>query len=493
MTTPPRPRRLALLSWTSHPGFGVLVLFVLAIALIWRGEPQPSSRPSGTSVGVSGTASANGPISGLLAMRDGRLELLQQHRITRTVSLPSGAVPRSMMTSRGLTVVLAIDDGRQRAYAITRALAVHDLGYADAVLPAMRGTAAVIVESAVVDPGRVDPAQLASPTASASLTGDSGSASEATGKPLPGPPPLRDYSIRRYDSSGQPTEPSDRLPRGFRAAVDTSVGLVVWQPVNRVFDRGVMQESLSAAALLVRPDATLRALGPVHPLAADGSQLLVWDVALRRFGVMPLRYVDSTATVTASPTSSGADVSATPADTGSSSEPAGSSSRAKPSPVPTVVAGTQWFLPTRGMLLVTGPAAFSADSTAFATYALVGSRRRLVVAQLKNLGTDQVEVLVLNQPPAKSSPVPSGSSLVLPSPSGTGGSASPSASNSVTAPAFEPEGYPIPAPAAPIWLPDNQVVGVAQDGAVIGYRPGGVQSAELDLGVATVRALAPAP
>lgn len=495
MTTPPRPGRPALLRWTSHPGFGVLVLFVLAIALIWHGEPQPSSRPSGTSVGVSGTASANGPIAGLLAMRDGRLELLQQHRITRTVSLPSGAVPRSMLTSRGLTVVLAILDGRQRAYAITRTLAVHDLGYADAVLPAMRGTAAVIVESALVDPGRPDPAQLASPTASGSPS-DTSSASETTGKPLPGPPPLRDYSIRRYDSSGQPAEPPDRLPRGFRAAVDTSVGLVVWQPVNRVFDRGVMRESLSAAALLVRPDATLRALGPVHPLAADGSQLLVWDVALHRFGVMPLRYVNSsaTATSTASPSASAsASDSATPTDIGGSSEPAGSSSPAKPSPVPTMVPGTRWFLPTRGMLLVTGPAAFSADSTAFATYALVGSRRRLVVAQLKNLGTDQVEVLVLNQPPAKSSPVPSGSSLVLPSPSGSGSSASPSASNSATAPAFEPDGYPIPAPAAPVWLPDNQVVGVAQDGTVIGYRPGGVQSAELDLGVATVRALAPAP
>ncbi|HEU5268944.1 MAG TPA: hypothetical protein VFU36_03400, partial [Jatrophihabitans sp.] len=272
-------------------------------------------------------------------------------------------------------------------------------------------------------------------------------------------------------------EPPDRLPRGYRAAVDTSVGLVVWQPVNRVFDSGVIQESLSASALLIRPDASRRPLGPVHPLAADNNQLLVWDVPLRRFGVMPLHYVDSTATGTATP-------SASPTVTASGT--------AGPSPAPTVVAGTRWFQPTRGMLLITGPAAFSADGTAFAVYAQVGSRRRLVVAQLKDLGTDQVEVLVLNQPPAKpssSSPVPSGS-LVLPSPSGTGSTA-PSPSPAV--PALEPEGYPIPAPSAPVWLAGNQVVAVAQDGTVIGYQPGAVQSAELDLGLRAVQALAPTP
>jgi len=60
-------------------------------------------------------------------------------------------------------------------------------------------------------------------------------------------------------------------------------------------------------------------------------------------------------------------------------------------------------------------------------------------------------------------------------------------------PALEPEGYPIPAPTAPIWLSNHQVVAVAQDGTVIGYQPGSVQSAELDLGVTAVRALAPAP
>jgi hypothetical protein len=493
VSSPPRSGRPAILGWTAHPGFGLLLLFVLAVALIWHGEPQPSSRPSGTSVGVSGTAAAAGPIPGLLVLRDGRLELLRQQRVVRTVALPQDAVPRSMLTSRGLTVVLAVADGRQRAYAITRTLTVRDLGFADAVLPAAPGKAAVVVEAALVDPGRVEP----SPTA----TGPSASASQPSGttsRPLPGPPPLRDYGIRRYDGAGQPTEPPDRLPRGYRAAVDTSVGMVVWQPVNRVFDSGVVHEALSAAALLVRPDATIRALGPVHPLAADADQLLVWDVVLRRFGVMPLRYVDSTATSTATPT-------ATPSGSATPGAPESSSGPPRPSPTPTLVAGTRWFLPTRGMLLVTGPAAFSADGSAFGVYAQVGSRRRLVVAQLKNL--DQVQVLVLNQPPAKSSPLPSGSSLVLPSPNGSGSGAGSSASGSSgsssagsssaaassTASALEPDGFPIPAPATPLWLAADQVVGVAQDGSVIGYRLGNLQSAQLDLGVADVRALAPAP
>lgn len=492
-----------MLGWTAHPGFGVLVLFALAVALIWHGEPQPSSRPSGTSVAVSGTARANGPVPGLLVLRDGRVELLQQQRVVRTVTLPHDAAPRSILTSRGLTVVLAVSDGGQRAYAITSKLAVLDLGFADAILPAAQGNASVLVESALVDPGRLDPSLLAPSSASTgSSAGSTASASESGNRPLPGPPPLRDYGIRRYDNAGQPSEPPDRLPRGFRAAVDTSVGLVVWQPQNRVFDSGVAHEPLSAAALLVRPDATLRPLGPVHPLAANASQLLVWDVALRRFGVLPLRYVDSTATATATATPTGSTPSGStapgPSNSAASDSAAGQSDSAtspvKPKPAPTVVAGSRWFQPTRGMLLITGPAAFSDDGAAFAVYAQVGARRRLVVGQLKNLGTDQVGVLVLNQPPAKSSPVPSGSSLVLPSPSGTDGSASSSPSPpSATSPVLEPEGYPIPAPATPLWLAADEVVAVAQDGTVIGYRLGGVQSAQLDLGVAGVRALARAP
>ena len=163
MTSPPRPGRRAVAGLDARiPASACWCCSLLAVALIWHGEPQPSSRPSGTSVGVSGTASAGGPIPGLLVLRDGRLELLQQQRIARTVTLPHGAVPRSMLTSRGLTVVLAVIDGRQRAYAITSKLAVHDLGYADAVLPAVRGKSAVLVEAAVVEPGSVDPALLAS-------------------------------------------------------------------------------------------------------------------------------------------------------------------------------------------------------------------------------------------------------------------------------------------------------------------------------------------
>jgi hypothetical protein len=486
-------------NWTRHPGFGVLVLLALAVALIWHGEPQPSSRPSGTSVGVSGTASPAGSATGLLVLRDGQVELLRQRRVARLIPLPHGAEPRSLITNHGLTVVLAVLDDRQRAYGITSKLAVLDLGYADAVLPSVQGSAAVIIEAALVDPGRPEPpvaststSASASPAGSAGLPGSAGSAGspgESSSRPLPGPPPLLDYSIRRYDSTGQLTEPPDRLPRGYRAAVDTPVGLVVWQPVNRVYDSGVIQESLSASALLIRPDASRRPLGPVHPLAVADNQLLVWDVVLRRFGMMPLRYVTSTATTTASPSES-----ATPSRT------ATLTGSVKPRPTPTAVAGTRWFLPTRGMLLVTGPATFSADGSAFAVYAQVGSRRRLVVAELKDIGTDLVQVLVLNQPPPRSSgtpssPLPSGSSLVLPSPSGTGspGSSSPSASVSPTVPVLEPDGYPIPAPTAPVWLSDNQVVAVAQDGTIIGYRPGNVQSAELDLGVTAVRALAPAP
>jgi hypothetical protein len=53
--------RFPLPRWTAHPGFAVVILFALAVLLIVHGEPQPSSRPSGKSVVVSGTASA--PVS----------------------------------------------------------------------------------------------------------------------------------------------------------------------------------------------------------------------------------------------------------------------------------------------------------------------------------------------------------------------------------------------------------------------------------------------
>jgi hypothetical protein len=473
-------RRLPLTS--ARPVFGVLVLLVLAVALIWHGEPQPSSRPSGTSVGVSGTASADGTLAALLVIRGDRVQQVHAGSI-RTVPLPAAAQPRSITSGRGLSVVLALVDGRQRAFAVTAKLIVTDLGYADGVVPAVQGQSAVIVEAAVVSPGSV----VATPSPSASRS------PRSTGKPTE--PDLRDFLIRRFDAAARPVGVPVRLPIGFRVGVDTTVGLTVWQPVNRVFQDGVEQESLSARALLIRPDSTQRQLGTVHPLAADASNLLVWDVADHRFGVMPLQYVTSSATSTVTP----------------SHTPSVIASGSAPTPSPSIVAGTRWFLPTRGMVLVTGPAAFSPDGSAFAVYAAVGSRRRLVVAQLKNLGSDQVEVLVLAQPPVKSSPGPTGSSsVVLPSggsagssqPGSTNGSASgstaakesKSASPSATSSALSvaPDGYPIPAPLTPLWS-GGMVVAVALDSTVIGYRPGSVQSSELDLGLAGVAALAPAP
>ncbi|HEX4727803.1 MAG TPA: hypothetical protein VH298_08395, partial [Jatrophihabitans sp.] len=418
--------RLRLPPWTGHPAFGVLMLLALAVVLIVHGEPQPSSRPSGTSVGVSGTASEAGALPPLLYLRDDQVELRQQGTI-RTVRLPAGAQPLSVVAGHGLNVVLAAMEGRQRALAIDRRLVVHDLGLADAVVPTATGTAAVIVESALVDPGQL-PAPSSSPSVSTSPTSPSASKSGS------GEPALRDYVIRRYDQSGRAVGSPQALPTQTRLATDTAEGMVVWQPVNRVYDAGVPRESLSAAAILIRPDGSLRQLGPVHPLAANGKDLLVWDVAERRFGVMPLPYITSTATSTASPS-----------ETRSSDRSSGSSSVSES----TTVAGVRWFLPTRGMLLVTGPASFSPDGSAFAVYAQVGNRRRLVVAELQNLGTDQVQVLALAQPPAKPTATPTGTPTLV-SPSAVNSSTA-SHSSSASVPVLEPDSYPIPAPMAPLW------------------------------------------
>jgi hypothetical protein len=466
----PNPR-LRLPSWTGHPAFGVLVLLALAVVLIVHGEPQPSSRPSGTSVGVSGTASEAGALPALLYLRDDRVELRQQGTV-RTVRLPVGARPLSVVAGRGLNVVLAAIEGRQRALAIDRRLVVHDLGLADAVVPTATGNGAVIVESALIDPGQL-------PEPSSSPSGSTSPASPSSSKSSSGEPELRDYVIRRYDQSGRAVDSPQALPAQTRLATDTAEGMVVWQPVNRVYDAGVPRESLSAAATLIRPDGSLRQLGPVHPLAANGKNLLVWDVADRRFGVMPLPYITSTATSTASPS-------------GSRSSDHSESSRASdsPSPQPTTVAGVRWFLPTRGMLLVTGPASFSPDGSAFAVYAQVGNRRRLVVAELQNLGTDQVQVLALAQPPAKPTATPTGTPVLV-SPSAVG-STTASHSSSASVAVLEPDSYPIPAPLAPLWW-NGMVVGVGTDGTVIGYQPGKTQSSLLDLGLTGVQALAPAP
>jgi hypothetical protein len=142
------------------------------------------------------------------------------------------------------------------------------------------------------------------------------------------------------------------------------------------------------------------------------------------------------------------------------------------------------------MLLVTGPASFSPDGSAFAVYAQVGNRRRLVVAELQNLGTDQVQVLALAQPPAKPTATPSGTPTLV-SPSAVS-STTASHSSSASVPVLEPDSYPIPAPMAPLWW-NAMVVGVGTDGTVIGYQPGKTQSSLLDLGLTGVQALAPAP
>ncbi len=484
--------RLRLPHWTAHPGFGVAVLLVLAVVLIAHGEPQPSSRPSGTSVGVSGTATAAGAIPPLLVLRTGRVEL-REHGSTRRIGLPSGARPRSVISGRGLSVVLAVLGERQHAYAIDANHAVHDLGYADGAIRAETGSAAVIVETALTDPGLITAPDVlpepgrTSPVTTAGGTGGRTSGSEQV-RPSPTPteqPALRNFSARRYDGAARPLGSVVELPPATRLATDSSVGLVVWQPANRVFDAGVALEPLSAAATLIRPDGSLRPLGPVHPLAANTRDLLVWDVVGRRFGLMPLSYVTSTATSTASPSHS-------PTDDASAS---GRSSRsATPSPTPTAVAGVRWFQPTRGMIVVTGPASFNADGTAFAVYAQVGSRRRLVVAELTNLGTDQVEVLALVRAAPQTSASPSPSAVITPG--SVSGSGTPTKSPSPTAtpsiPALEPDGFPIPAPLTPMWWNDL-VVAVGVDGAVIGYRPGGHQSSQLDLGMTGIRALAAAP
>lgn len=482
-----RPR---LPHWTSHPGFGVAVLLALAVVLIVHGEPQPSSRPSGTSVGVSGTATAGGATPPLVVLRTGRVEL-HVNGTTSRIALPSGARPRSLVSGRGLTVVLAVLGERQHAYAIDSRHAVHDLGYADAAIRAETGSAAVLVEAALVDPGLITAPDVlpeaGGPAVATSASKSSSGRSSATPAPTE-QPPLRDFSARRYDSSGRPLGPAVELPPASRLAVDTSVGLTVWQPANRVFDAGIALEPLSAEAILIRPDGSLRPLGPVHPLAADSHDLLVWDVVDRRFGLMPLNYVTSTATSTASP-------SHVPTEQRSASERSGSATpSATPSPTPTTVAGVRWFQPTRGMVVVTGPASFNADGSAFAVYAQVGSRRRLVVAELANLGTDHVEVLALVRaaPQTSASPVPS--AVITPGSVSGSASASKSPSPTVTPsiPALEPDGFPIPAPLTPMWW-NGLVVAVGVDGAVIGYQPGGHQSSQLDLGMTGLRALAAAP
>ena len=459
------------------------VLLVLAVILIAHGEPQPSSRPSGTSVGVSGSPTVPTAVPALLVIRAGVVEA-REGRSVRRVLLPATARPLSVVTGRGLSVVLAALDDRQRAYAVQPNLAVRDLGPADAVIGAATGPAAVLVETGLTEPGKLvrgaTGAATASRTPSASPT--------ATGLP-----DLRDFAVQRYDSAGRRVGISKFLPAGARIAADTAVGLVVWKPANRVFDKDLVLEPLSAAATLIRPDGTLRQLGPVHPLAADATNLLVWDVPLRRFGLMPLRWATSTATSTASPSASG---SRSP-----SRSSAARSGAASASATPTAVAGVRWFSPTRGISVVTGPASFGPDGSAFAVYAQVGARRRLIVAQLENVGTDRVEVVALVKPPAPSStargrgPGLSGPTVTVSGSStvpATGAPSSASRSASPSAPALQPDGFPIQAPLTPLWW-NGQVVALGADATVVGYRPGSNEASLLDLGPEDLQAIAEMP
>ncbi|MEO7260909.1 MAG: hypothetical protein ABI047_06615 [Jatrophihabitantaceae bacterium] len=494
------PSRLP--QWTSSPGFGVAVLLALAVILIANGEPQPSSRPSGTSVRVSGSPTAPATVPPLLVIRAGVVEARQSNSVRR-VPLPVAARPLSVVTGRGISVVLAALDGRQRAYAVQPNLTVQDLGPADAVIAAVTGTAAVLVETGLTEPGRLIANATPGPTETTTAS------RTASARPSPtGPPELRDFAVRRYDSRGRPVSISRFLPAGTRIATDTAVGLVVWKPVNRVFDKGVALEPLSASATLIRPDNSLRELGPVHPLTADATNLLVWDVAVRRFGLMPLRYATSTATSTAIPSTSSSPATST--------SPPSATRSASASASPTTVAGVRWFSPTRGIGVVIGPASFDPAGSAFAVYAQVGSRRRLLVAQLQNLGTDRVEVLALVKPaptsqPARSSQpgsssqsgptvtvsgsstvgVTSGASSETGFPAPSSASTSPP-SRSPSIPALQLDGFPIEAPLRPLWW-NGQVVALGTDATVLSYQPGSNQASLLDLGPDDLQAIAEMP
>jgi hypothetical protein len=483
----PERTRLRLPHWTAHPGFGVAALLAVAVLLIIHGEPQPSSRPSGKSVTVSGSASPPAQSRPILVIHEDRLELRRQGRVT-TIVLPDHARPVSVMTHRNLSIALGEVAGRQRAYAIAPNLHINDLGFADAVVPAVEGTAAFIVETATVDPGQLpvpqQPYVSGSPSTQTSLTTNTN-----TNTP-------KDYLIRRFDSEARVASNYQALPPGTRIGTDTAVGLVVWKPLNLVFDGPVALEPLSAYATLIRPDGSERALGPVYPLASSGHDLLVWDVQRRQFGLMPLRYATSTATSTASPTASGSSgspgpiaPSATGVGASGQSRPgrgAGSAASATPSATPTTVPGVRWFGQSRGFI-VTGPAGFAPDDSAFAVYAQVGSRRRLVVAQVGATLTDQIEVLALSVP---IQPTPSVSESAAPSGSSATATASPTPSP--TAPIFTPDGFPIPAPLYPLWW-SKRAIGVGTDGAVVSYQPGGTEASLLDLGVSGIESLADAP
>jgi hypothetical protein len=241
-------------------------------------------------------------------------------------------------------------------------------------------------------------------------------------------------------------------------------------------------------------------------LATSGTDLLVWNIGAHEFGLMPLRYVASNETVPASltPRSSASAGSGGPTPSSGPSDSTGSTSSPAPSTSPSTVLGTRWFNQTRGFV-VTGPAAFKPDGSAFAVYAQVGSRRRLVVSRVGPELTNQIEVLAIAQA-GLTEPTTSGSlsRSATPVSSGASGTASESGSGSGSKPAsasasasagvnpFHRDGFPIAAPLVPVWWGD-QVVAVGNEGTVASYLPESGQAIALDLGVEDVTSLATAP
>ena len=121
------------------------------------------------------------------------------------------------------------------------------------------------------------------------------------------------------------------------------------------------------------------------------------------------------------------------------------------------------------------------------------------------MGTDRVEVVALVAPPPASSPSPTSSPSGSPgqpgpsvtvSGSSTVATASPSdsasASRPPSAPALEPDGFPISAPLRPLWW-NGQVVGLGPDATVVGYQPGSGKASLLDLGAEDLRSIAELP
>src|ERR1700712_2502484 len=108
----PNRSRLPLPRWTPHPAFGFAALLAVAVLLIVHGEPQPSSRPSGKSVVASGSPTAPSTVPATILIHQDRLEYRAQGTV-RLITLPNHAIPTSVITSRGLSVVLATVGERQ--------------------------------------------------------------------------------------------------------------------------------------------------------------------------------------------------------------------------------------------------------------------------------------------------------------------------------------------------------------------------------------------